>query len=208
MPTHTTLAQHAVHQTSTPASFDIPPVLRHLEKAASVRCNPAPQGFADAAGLESDQGITADVYVTEAAVVVFDPIKAQGFSIPYPAVTLHAISRTPMRSATGELADTGLAGGPCLYCQLDEADGEDETAAADEEGEEVNSTRDLIVTPTQASNVETLFEALSHCASLHPSDDPDEDGVGDGEWTGQVDGDDEDAAEIARVRQDNRYHPY
>jgi len=126
LPTMTSPEQHAVHQQTTPASFDIPPVLRHHEKGAHVQCNPSPAGFDNAAGLEAPDGIVADVYVTEHSVIVFQSERSKGFEIPFPAITLHAISRAPMRPfapVDGEpapLADTALAGGPCLYCQLDE----------------------------------------------------------------------------------------
>ena len=68
--------------------------------------------------------------------------------VTYPTITLHAISRTPIRPWTedGEKAEETTtevpeAGGPCIFCQLDESEG------ADEEDEPEYETRDLIVTP-------------------------------------------------------------
>ena len=104
----------------------------------------------------------------------------------------------PVDGEPAPLADTALAGGPCLYCQLDElaqSGGEDGGAGDEDEDDAGTSTRDLIITPSDPSAVERIFEAFSQCAALHPSDlSDDEDGPqfgGGGAWSGQIDENDE-----------------
>lgn len=103
--------------------------------------------------------------------------------MPYPAITLHAISRTPVKpwvpQADPETADasdnqpnpqangehpedltaeqgTNDAGGPCIFCQID-------TEADQEDDEEYEST-DLILTPPEGA------DSRSICPPLHASD--------------------------------------
>lgn len=149
----------------------------------------------------------------------------KGFEIKYPAITLHAISRAES--------------GPSIYCQLDDsapaaANG---TSHADD-GEETIEMRELTIVPQRASSrayklliavscaklafhaVETIFEALSLCASLHPDptddlDDDEEDAFIDADpasfevFTGD---EGQELSEVGRVRSDfqtdNRYQPY
>ncbi|KAF7967276.1 hypothetical protein HWV62_34981 [Athelia sp. TMB] len=74
----------------------------------------------------------------------------RGFQIPYPAITLHAVSRA--------------ASGPSIYCQLDDTVGEEAPAAPTEDTIEM---RELTVIPQNPAS------------SLHPdpavSDDEDMD---------------------------------
>jgi nucleotide-sensitive chloride channel 1A len=147
-----------------------------------------------------------------------------GFQIEYPAITLHAISR-------GEP-------GPSIYCQLDETAGNasDLAGASNEtdEGDEGDvQMRELTILPQQAESrmfnnnfvlsslipfslVETIFEALSQCASLHP--DPEEEDEGGDAFLDEsvfetFNGcEDRELSEVGRVRSnltnENRYVPY
>lgn len=76
---------------------------------------------------------------------MFDPSTNTGLSIPYPHITLHAISRAPPSSSPdGET--TG--GGPCIYCQVDESEG------LDPEEDEGGQSWELIIAPNDAANCE------------------------------------------------------
>ena len=60
VPVYTSPEEHAVHQESTPASFDIPPVLRRKELNVTIHLTPAVEGFA-----EAETGVQGDLYITE-----------------------------------------------------------------------------------------------------------------------------------------------
>jgi nucleotide-sensitive chloride channel 1A len=139
----------------------------------------------------------------------------KGFQIPYPAITLHAISRTE--------------GGPSIYCQLDDnfaTQSADDGAEEDEAGE----MRELTIFPAKVGDgpsltlvfpisahghtVEPIFEALSFCAALHP-DPADEDAMdddGDDAFiSNEGDFDEQELSEAGRVRSqpsDKRFAPY
>jgi len=148
---------------------------------------------------------------------------SRGFRIEYPAITLHAVSR----------AETG----PSIYCQLDETAGEELTAttngAADDDYADM---RELNIVPSTADSctllfiftlysnadrdpVDSIFEALSICASLHPdppsmSDDEDDDAYIDADSfdTFNPESEEHELSEVGRVRSDfindARYTPY
>lgn len=95
-----------------------------------------------------------------------------GFQISYPAITLHAVSRPQDRP-------------PFVYCQLDEGTQTD----SDDDSDLV--MRELSITPRNPASrvsspptslflvddlaVNSIFEALSACASLHPDPDTSDD---------------------------------
>ncbi|KAJ3738869.1 regulator of volume decrease after cellular swelling-domain-containing protein [Lentinula detonsa] len=194
---------------STPVSFnDIPPVLRH-EEPVSVTFEPSLDGFNEVDGKE---GV---LYVLE-SVLIFMSKTGKGFQIEYPSITLHAVSR----------GDTP----PSIYCQLDESsakamkidDQEAEDEAEEDEDEEDMDMRVLNIIPSRVDSLDSIFEALSLCAALHPDppgSDDEEEGLDDAfvdlpdgtfeQFTGT---EDEELSEVGRVRGDfinnNRYAPY
>jgi chloride channel, nucleotide-sensitive, 1A len=106
----------------------------------------------------------------------------KGFQVPYPSITLHAVSRAEA--------------GPSIYCQLDDQttppDGDAALQNGNGEDEEDFPMRELSIIPQDASSrtsafcssavnsadiyaVEPIFEALSLCASLHPDPNGDDD---------------------------------
>ncbi|GAA6006820.1 hypothetical protein JCM11491_003193 [Sporobolomyces phaffii] len=152
---------------STPATFEgIAPMLRHFEEQVEIRVEPAFEGFSGGKG---------SVYITEEALSFFSSSTSTGISLPYPHVTLHAVSRTssipPVATTNGASngADsTTTAAGPCIYCQLEESEQIDES-------DDGMGTREMWIVPQQAENLEKMFNSLSYCASLHPpslSSDP------------------------------------
>ncbi|KAL8278422.1 hypothetical protein RQP46_009112 [Phenoliferia psychrophenolica] len=137
---------------STPASFQgIPPLLRHQELNVQLSVEPAFEGYVGGSGT---------LFVTEDSVSFFSSETSTGLAIPYPHITLHAISRAPITT-------TGTGGGPCIYCQVDESEGGDDSEAAhDEDGYAIS--REVIIVPADPSSLDKIFEMLSTCAALHP----------------------------------------
>ncbi|KAG6817174.1 hypothetical protein H0H87_011873 [Tephrocybe sp. NHM501043] len=187
LPTFASAEEHATIVGSTPASFaDIPPVLKHNQPNVRVILDPPVPGFEDASTLEGT------LYVLTSVLVFFSSTASRGFTIAYPSITLHAISRAGPE--------------PSIYCQLDAgvvegADPEDEDAETE--------LQELMVIPKDASALDTIFESLSLCAALHPDpsspndDDENDDAIIDSMnspfdmFTGSVD---EELSEVGRVR--------
>ena len=149
-----------------------------------------------------------------------------GFTIEYPRITLHAVSR-------GE-------SGPSVYCQLDESDPSGATNGEEENDEEDTEMTEMKIIPSDPASgehyypvsrphldihpnplkVEPIFEALSQCAALHP--DPNGDGADDPDWMDERSGfatfdgtTEEELSEVGRVRSDlthssqsARFQPY
>ncbi|KZT41281.1 hypothetical protein SISSUDRAFT_1069956 [Sistotremastrum suecicum HHB10207 ss-3] len=201
LPSYISPEQRSQLSSSTPESFsDILPVLRHTQPNVSVKFDPLFDGFS----TEDSQSGT--LYVIE-SVLVFLSTSGKGVAIPYPAITLHAISRTDSA--------------PSLYCQLDEqASGTHETL---EDEDEVADMRELHIIPSDSNSLDAIFEALSICAALHPDPDTGDDlgdELGDDAFT---DADEsrfetfngthqEELSEVGRVRSDflnnSRFAPY
>ncbi|KAI6125126.1 regulator of volume decrease after cellular swelling-domain-containing protein [Pisolithus croceorrhizus] len=184
--------QHREIVGATPGSFnDIPPVLRHREDDVSITFEPTLEEFT------AEDGRGGTLYVIESALV-FMSTTGRGFQVPYPAITLHAVSR-PQGSS------------PSIYCQLDEG--------TNDTGDDVENVdmRELTITPKDPASLDPIFEALSFCASLHPDpdipEDEDDDAfITDGRFETFTGGDEEELSEVGRVRSDfvndHRYAPY
>ncbi|KAI6042462.1 regulator of volume decrease after cellular swelling-domain-containing protein [Pisolithus marmoratus] len=193
VPSFVTPEQHSDIVRATPGSFsDIPPVLRHKEDDVSVTFEPTLEQFT------TEDGKNGTLYVID-STLVFMSSTGRGFQIPYPTITLHAISR-PQGSS------------PFMYCQLDEG-----TNDASDDVEDVDM-RELTITPKNPASLEPIFESLSHCASLHPDPNMPEDDDDDDAFLARNNfetftGDDEkELSEVGRVRSnfvnDHRYAPY
>ncbi|CAE6354037.1 unnamed protein product [Rhizoctonia solani] len=157
-PKFITPEEHKQLTASTPSSFgDIPPVLQHKEENVQVTFDPP------IPDLKTDEKGT--LYVIE-STLAFVGSSGTGFTVDYPRITLHAVSR-------GE-------SGPSVYCQLDES--VNGPGASDEEQGD-SEMREMKIIPSNPESVEPIFEALSQCAALHPDpNDGDDDGwVDDGE---------------------------
>ena len=153
VPTFVSLEEHKTLVASTPASFnDIPPVLRHKEDNVVVTLNPPLDGF---------DGVTGTLYVLTrlaqpflfscspathhtSSVLVFMSLAGHGFQIEYPAITLHAVSRSDSR--------------PSIYCQLDEAYGQDVAASNEDE----DDMRELNIVPQNADSRALLVSKATH----------------------------------------------
>ncbi|KAJ4488070.1 regulator of volume decrease after cellular swelling-domain-containing protein [Lentinula aciculospora] len=216
--------EHKTIVGSTPASFnDIPPVLRHKEESVSVTFEPPLDGFSED---DAKEGV---LYVLE-SVLIFMSKTGNGLQIEYPLITLHAVSR----------GDTP----PSIYCQLDESSAKalkmlvdseqpqtnghvdktsaDESEEEEDEGLEDMDMRVLNIVPSRVDSLDSIFEALSLCAALHPdppgSDDEEEDfddaliDAPESNFEVFTGTEDEELSEVGRVRGDfinnNRYVPY
>lgn len=145
---------------STPSSFEgIPPVLRHKEEDVEFTIEPAYEGFSTGRGsLFITEGSVASTLTIRAdqrhsALSFYSAATSTGLSIPYPLITLHAISRAPLRSlaAAGEPETAVAGGGPCIYCQIDEAEGDDEAEY---------DTREVIIVPSDPTARESCTCSL------------------------------------------------
>ncbi|KAF9453482.1 hypothetical protein P691DRAFT_658575 [Macrolepiota fuliginosa MF-IS2] len=194
LPTFVTQDEHTSIVASTPNSFnDIPPVIKHKEENVTVVLDPPLPEF-------SGDELKGTLYVLSSALVFFSASE-RGFQVEYPSITLHAVSR-------GEP-------GPSIYCQLDESNTRENVV----EEEEYSDMRELSIIPGSSESLESIFEALSYCASLHPDEDAEgEDDEFDSAFVDPgtfetFNGDEsEELSEVGRVRSDflnnNRYAPY
>ena len=99
------------------------------------------------------------------AVSFFEPSSSRGFSVPYPTISLHAISRQPIladlsasaahpqASVSSNGDGNGVAAAmtierPCVYCQLDENEGADYDNLPEDE---LAETRELCIFPTDSA---------------------------------------------------------
>jgi len=83
------------------------------------------------------------------SVLVFMSTSGKGFQVPYTTITLHAISRADLA--------------PSIYCQLDEAEAQEEEPTQDEEAE--LEMRELRIIPSTSESCESyagLYADLSH----------------------------------------------
>lgn len=212
-PRHISADAHAELTSATPADFaEIPPILRW---EGEVEVTPPATNDGTANGHADKQ--TGTLWVTEEYGLVgfadpralsFLPASGEGFTIPYPQLTLHAL--------------TGAEDGPAhIYCQLDLGD-------EAEEGEEYTPLSEMRIF-AQPEQLEPLFAALSRCSALHasllPSGEPSS-FFGGGEWygadgefdnaEGDEDDEDDDEEHGGRVRSDfqsgggpaARFRPY
>ncbi|KAK2460936.1 hypothetical protein APHAL10511_007406 [Amanita phalloides] len=196
VPRYVTKEERNVLNASTPSSFiDLPPILYHKEEGVSVTLDPTLEGFT------ADDAAHGTLYIIS-SVLVFMSNTERGFEVKYPDITLHAISRSNSKAS--------------IYCQLDEETNAaaerlshtDLNGTANEEDEEGNDDyspmRELCIIPQDSQALETIFEALSQCASLHPDPedfDEDEDALIDPGVNADIfDGnEDEELSEVGRA---------
>lgn len=170
---------------------------------------------------------TGELYLTEREVAFIAAKSGTGFKLGYANIALHAVSRSPPGFLSSSIADFH----GCLYCQLDLSPnaGTAEMGEDDEEREFV----EMYICTKDSAELDQLFEALSHCASLHPSGPIEDDGAGhpfagfapfgtsaSGVQLGEEDqdgafddaDDNDELSETGRVRTDktpdSRYRPY
>ncbi|KAE8213067.1 hypothetical protein CF327_g3367 [Tilletia walkeri] len=174
---------------ATPGTFvGLPPTLRTLLEGATALLDP---GLSDPSaqtqtGAFPQWKAQGNLYVTNDSLSFLDPTSNKGFSVDFPTISLHAISRSIPEAIQAIAQASGSTA--CLYCQLDDNAGKDDEndanaayGSGDAEGDEgmedeneaadddVNTLRELWLLPQQPDQLEPLFDMLSYCASLHPS---------------------------------------
>ncbi|RDL38668.1 Uncharacterized protein BP5553_03008 [Venustampulla echinocandica] len=111
---------------------------------------------------QDDQKIVevVDAFISSENLTLFNPATSTGVSIPYPAISLHAIQRLDDPSNSSQ----EIQG---LYMQLELSD---LSAAANDDEEQEIVELTLVAQPsdTGSSAIQTLFEAVSNCSNLHP----------------------------------------
>lgn len=146
---------------ATPESFrDMTPVLIQALPSVSVRMQPAPVDvLPDQAAAPAVVHARGRLWLTEKEVIFLptDTQNMHGFSLPYPSVALHAISR----SVPNDMSLDGLYRDACLYCQLDEHPEQD----ADEESEDEEVKEMWLATPDADSRTCPLLTQSSNCSN-------------------------------------------
>ncbi|KAH6691345.1 regulator of volume decrease after cellular swelling-domain-containing protein [Plectosphaerella plurivora] len=169
------------YQSTTPASFSGgKPVLHAHAQGAKVWISkdqvsqlpifsgePAPSA-AVAPGPEIETADlverTVDIFVNSENFTVFSTEASTGISIPYPAISIHAVKQLGTSSDGVRLQ--------AIWMQLEPSD----SAQDDDEPASI----DLTIIPAHAggtqADIQTLFDAISACSDLHPDkEDDDED---------------------------------
>ncbi|XP_018586174.1 methylosome subunit pICln-like [Scleropages formosus] len=139
---------------------------------------PETTAFLDGKGLGS-----GTLCVAETRVSWFDG-SGMGFSVEYPAISLHAISR-----------DTSAHPQEHLYLmvnsrfhheesdmrsQADEAQEEEEENESSDDSQSSSPITEIRFIPSDKSSLESMFSAMCECQALHPDpDDSDSDFEGD-----------------------------
>ncbi|KAM0280479.1 hypothetical protein ACHAQH_004058 [Verticillium albo-atrum] len=119
----------------------------------------APEGTTLTGNTDDLTEQTIDVFVNSENFTMYSTTATAGVSIPYPAISIHAVKQA------GILTDgTPLQ---AIWLQLELTDN------TDDEGSSV----DLTIVPPVGSSVQQLYEAVSACSDLHPDpvDEEDED---------------------------------
>ncbi|PBP24968.1 benzoylformate decarboxylase [Diplocarpon rosae] len=168
------------HQTQTPSTFyNAKPVLHYTKSgirvvAALNRLSGLPilgpgangESQSTTAGLtealDGNQTVQlVDIWISSENLTLFNQATQRGMSIPYPAISLHAIQRIDdPAEASYEV--------PALYMQLDLSD---HNGVSDEEFEdpvELSLIPGTSSGETEGDTIKKLFEAVSHCSNLHP----------------------------------------
>ncbi|XP_078152101.1 nucleotide-sensitive chloride conductance regulator (ICln) family protein [Carex rostrata] len=101
------------------------------------------------------------LYVTTKRVIwLSDTEKEKGYSVDFVSISLHAVSRDPEAYPQ-----------PCIYTQIDiEEEGEESDGSGSDSGEdtEISKITEMRFLPSDASQLDSLFEVFCHCAELNP----------------------------------------
>ncbi|XP_077987789.1 methylosome subunit pICln-like isoform X2 [Glandiceps talaboti] len=133
-----------------------------------------------------DMGL-GTLFIAESRLAWTDT-SGKGFSLEYPGISLHAVSR-----------DTSSFPHECLYVMVDakiedsSVLGTKENDTEDDDEDEAQITEIRFI-PEDKGSLDAMFDAMAACQSLHPDEDDsnsedsenyedaDEVGEGDGEW--------------------------
>ncbi|KAF9318492.1 hypothetical protein BG003_011136 [Podila horticola] len=142
-----------IHQAPAPSEVKI----RHTQPNVTLHVTPVSTRVQNPGTL----------YIADECLYFFSALSNSGFSIPYPSIIIHAIAR---ESSVG----------PSIYCQLEgslsgtEPDSNGKKADDEEEEEEEDSVLEMTFVPGDVSSLDTIYENLSYCASLHQDENDDD----------------------------------
>jgi nucleotide-sensitive chloride channel 1A len=98
------------------------------------------------------------LYITESQFSWRNQATGEGFSLLYPHIAVHAISR-----------DIQRFGSECLIIMvdtnLDDMQGKNEE---EEDSEDEGGMTEMRFVPDDKNQLETMYQAMTHCQSLHP----------------------------------------
>ncbi|XP_043604713.1 methylosome subunit pICln isoform X2 [Bombus pyrosoma] len=99
------------------------------------------------------------LYITESLLSWVNYDTQQGFSLEYPHISLHAISR-----------DEQAHPRQCLYIMVDaKVDLPASDSGSDNEFEDADTPiTEMRFAPDNTNNLETMFQAMNQCQALHP----------------------------------------
>lgn len=161
-PLFITEEEYSRSQESTPSTFsNLPPILRL--QLDNVKCHLQPStafphssgtGEGRQAGTTNGNDTVSDAVHKGTLFLTDDSISflssdRKGFSLDYPSLSLHAISRSLPQSIQNSSLAVSEAG--CVYCQLDLSAGVDEEED-DEEGDD--NLAELWIVPAEADQGE------------------------------------------------------
>ncbi|XP_037562653.1 methylosome subunit pICln isoform X1 [Dermacentor silvarum] len=124
---------------------------------------------ATAAFIQSRDLGKGTLYIAESRVSWVGQ-NSSGFSLEYPSVALHALSRD-LRAFPEE----------CLYLMIDGDLGEGEEESSENGQDDEQPASEIRFVPDDKSHLEAMYKAMSECQALHPDPadvgDSDDDGV-------------------------------
>lgn len=117
--------------------------------------------------VEDDSQGNGSLYITD-NVVTWRNSSGQGFSLQYPSISLHAVSR-----------DLNAFPQECLFLMVDgklSDDADSRQKSSDDEDEVVGpfegdtATTEVRFVPTDKGALDAMFNAMSDCQALHPDE--------------------------------------
>ncbi|XP_022736852.1 chloride conductance regulatory protein ICln-like isoform X2 [Durio zibethinus] len=101
------------------------------------------------------------LYITTKQVVwLSDLDRAKGYAVGFLSLSLHAVSRDPEAYPS-----------PCIYTQIETEADEDDSEDSDSECNDVldlSKVTEMRLIPSDASQLDTLFQIFCECAELNP----------------------------------------
>ncbi|KAL0088290.1 regulator of volume decrease after cellular swelling-domain-containing protein [Phycomyces blakesleeanus] len=121
-------------------------VVRRTEKKIGLLVSPPLAGMSGP--------IKGEMFVCESQLYFYSEEQHSGISVEYPDIIIHAISRRD-----------GL---PSIYCQLDSGLFFPNQDLPEDEQELEETVTELKFIPEDSESLESIYEAMSYCAGLHP----------------------------------------
>lgn len=122
------------------------------------------------------------LFISESSVAWQKESNGLGFSLLYPGISLHAISR-----------DLSAFPHECLYLMIDGklpgAEGDKADNSSDEEDDGESKVTEIRFIPSDKAALEPMYSAMSACQALHP--DPEDVDSDDGEFDDYEEGEEE-----------------